>query len=142
MTSKRENTIMEEQPNDQPLLPKKSYKGLWITLTIILIFLAIMAGAVYYTYNQTCTMGVSSTAANVTFRGPQAQNFCSNPAGWQVGDNHFYALDQPQGDILCDGQITLSGSTAEYTVRDSGSLDIVGSELCKWLGEGAPDTSP
>jgi hypothetical protein len=133
---------MQEQPNYPPLPLKKSHKTLWITLTII-SFLVIVAGGFSYTYyNQSCTMGVSSTAANVTFKGPQAHNFCSDPSGWQVGSNHFYILNQPQGDILCDGQITLSGSTAEYTVRDSGSLDIVGGELCKWLGEGAPDTSP
>lgn len=112
-----------------------------ITIAIVvLIFLGIVTWAITYTYNQSCTMGVSSTAANVTFKGPQAQNFCSDPSGWQVGDNHFYALDQPQGVILCDGQITLNGSTAEYTVRDSGMFDIVGSELCKWLEQGAPST--
>lgn len=132
-----------QYPPQYPPLPlRKSYKGLWITLAII-SFLVIVIGGISYAYcNQSCTMGVSSTAANVTFKGPQAQNFCSDPAGWQVGNNHFYTLNQPQGDILCDGQITLSGSTAEYIVRDSGSLDIVGGELCKWLAAGAPTTSP
>jgi hypothetical protein len=110
----------------------------------LLGLLFIVVVIIYYSYytaqNYTCTMGVSGTAANVTFKGPQAKGFCSSPAGWQYGGNRFYALEQPQGVILCEGQLTLQGSTADYTVRDTGLLDIVGSGLCKWFSEGAPSS--
>lgn len=112
-----------------------------VLVVLVVVVVGIIAAAVYTANNQSCTMGVSGTAANVTFSGPQSSGFCANPAGWQYNGTPFYALDQPQGVILCEGQLTLDGQTATYTVRDTGLLDIVGSGLCKWFREGAPSTA-
>ena len=113
--------------------------GVLFLLGIVLIAGSILFYYSYSTQNYTCTMGVSGTAANVTFKGPQAGNFCAHPGGWQFEGSHFYALDQSQGVILCEGQLTSNGNTADYTIRDTGLLNIVGSGLCKWFSEGAPN---
>src|SRR5258708_1572466 len=86
-----------------------------------------------YLVNATCSMGVSGTAANVTFKGNQAADFCTNPTGWKFGGTTFYTLDQPQGVTLCEGSLTSNGTTAQYTIRDTGVFDIMGSELCQWF---------
>ncbi len=95
---------------------------------------------IYLRNNATCTMGVNGTAANVTFKGNQAADFCSDPTGWKFGGTTFYTLDQPQGVILCEGTLTSNGTTAQYTIRDTGVLDVMGSELCQWFGKEAPSS--
>jgi len=108
---------------------------------VAIVLVVIVAGVIVYAVQtHTCTVGVSGTAANVTYSGPQADGFCANPDRWQYGGNHFYKLDQPQGVTLCAGQVTLNGSTVNYTIRDTGVFDIVGSGLCKWYGEGLPSS--
>ncbi len=114
-----------------------------VEIILLAIALAGLGWFVYSAENHSCSMGVTGTTANVTFSGVQSQGFCSNPGGWTFDNTHFYALSQaPQGTVLCEGQLSSNGETAHYVVRDSGILNTVGSGLCTWLGEGAPNTNP
>ncbi len=59
---------------------KKDTRAVLIALAgVAAIIIVFAVAAAYYTNNQTCTMGVSGTAANVTFKGAQAPTLETSP---------------------------------------------------------------
>jgi ribosomal protein L32 len=78
-------------------------------------------------WGPSCTVGVTGTAATVTYRGWPAENSCAS----QLPDKTLYQLqgDPPENPVIC--QYTSNGLTA--TVRDQGALKNVDNLICQSL---------
>lgn len=119
-------------------------KLLWILAAILLwgtIAVAIYSYVVYGTIlpiPQTCSIGISGTAANVTFTGINASAVCD---GNVQGTSQAYLMSgTPQGAEICEGDIQEQNHSVHYIVRDTGLFNIVGSSICAKLSGGTSTT--
>ncbi len=93
-----------------------------IALTVIIVRVNAM--------HSECTVGVTGTAANVTYQGDNVAAWCDGLVSNNNG--YYYKLTSPPtGTELCEGDINVSTwPTFHYIVRDTGLLDTVGNQLC------------
>lgn len=98
--------------------PKRSHRGLWITLSIIVVLLIILGGAGYYLYTQYTAPGIAATQfcndlKNATYSG--AYNLLSSDLKGQFTEEEF-ALGAQELDAA-EGKVTACSSGAySYTV--------------------------
>ena len=86
----------------------------------------------YLHHNDTCSLGVYGTAANITLTGGNSE--CESIRELSVksdGTTVLYVMTAtPTGTVICEGD-TQDGY--HYIVRDTGLFDIVGNNLCSWM---------
>lgn len=110
---------------------------LWMLAAILvlgIIVAAIISYAVYGTVlpiSQTCSIGVSGTAANVTFEGINANAFCDMEV--QSSNEAYLMTGTPVGAEICEGDLQWQNHSIHYIVRDTGLFNLVGYALCKSL---------
>lgn len=125
---------MQEAKSNQP------HKSGGPSPTVMLLLALSAVGVIVWIYSQggviatiravgndfgpSCTIGVTGTAASVTFKGWGATASCDA----QLSSKQAYRYDGPARvePIVC--QYTLAGE--RVTVRDSGTLKLVGNALC------------
>jgi hypothetical protein len=100
-----------------------------VALVALLLFLGTIA---YVTLQEECTVGVTGTAATLTVRGFSARSICDQ---WQrTSTIATYALSQGAltTPVICQYVIARPfGIATTATVRDEGSLKIVGNSICE-----------
>src|SRR2546429_9800240 len=92
--------------------------GIMVALGIVLLF-----SYVYYYSHQSCSVGYRGSAATITFQGGTAPSQCDSTVNQDL-THYYHYTGEPTGTELCAGNF--GGN--QYTVRDTGLLDIVGSE--------------
>jgi len=75
------------------------------------------------TFAPSCTIGVTGTAATVTFRGWKSTSAC---ASFESRDTYRLTSDAPTQPVICE--YVIQGQTA--TVRDEGALKLIGASIC------------
>ena len=112
-----------------------------VKVVLVIAFIAILLPIIIsgkFTYSdifsiipQTCSVGVTGTAANLTISGINAESVCN---GLVSNSSRWYLMsEQPQGTELCEGQYPGGNTTTHYIVRDTGILDLEGQDLCSRL---------
>lgn len=88
-----------------------------------------------------CSVAVNGTAASVTARGWSAPFACQTVTQRLAGATHGLSAvvlaprpADPTAPVICRGVLAHDA----ITVRDAGSLKLVGTLLCAALGHGAP----
>ena len=117
----------------QPLKESKYVRA--ITTVFIILASAVLVAILYsHAASSSCTVGVTGTAANVTFVGGSSQSDCSsmvngnNQKYYSNGTPEYYQYNgDPSGTEVCSG---LFGSDA-YVVRDTGLFMMAGGQLCQ-----------
>lgn len=79
----------------------------------------------YWSVQPSCTVGVAGTEATTTVQGWTSRSLCD---AW-VGTNSQYRTE-PTGVLIC----RYPKEGLRLTVRDTGALKLVGSELCRQIG--------
>ena len=110
---------------------------LWTLAAILLLGIIVAAIISYAAYgtvlpiSQTCSIGVSGTAANVTFVGINANMFCDTEV--QQSNGAYLITGTPTGAEICEGDLQWQRHSIHYIVRDTGLFNLVGYSLCKGL---------
>ena len=127
----------------QPPPIKKAQNGQKALLAFLLAALLLSMPLLGYLYapqiisalisiEPSCTVGITGTAATITFQGWQAAHNCttliSGNQSLQITLAKVYLLDSPPNEpIVC--QVDKDG--LRITVRDEGILKLVGNTLCQ-----------
>lgn len=120
----------QQETVEQVMYPQQNaptFKHIGIAVAVFIAIALGLGGAYilytnYVTDHQTCTVGLSGVATNITFTGAHVDDLCKSIEDEPPsGDMRAYPLDQPQGDILCAGDYTYAryGTQFHYIIRDT-----------------------
>ncbi len=122
---------------------KQEIRGIIITVVVLVAICILILYAThpetfganfnkFLHHNDTCSLGVYGTAANMTLTGGDSE--CESIRELSVGSDGktvFYVMtSEPTGNVMCEGD-TQDGY--HYIVRDTGLFNIVGNDLCSWM---------
>lgn len=134
---------------------QKALRALIIASLIIMPLIILIPGIGYLYWPQittalisiepSCTVGITGTAAVITFQGWQATQDCNtlvsdnqNPNAPQITLAKPYLLESPPDEpVVC--QVNRNG--LRITVRDEGILKLVGNALCQAILSPIPTPS-
>lgn len=109
-------------------------KAIIAVLLLAVVAVAIVIGVSIVRNSQSCTIGISGTAASVTFQGYKSDYVCQIFLSLNKPENAqqiYQMTTAPQGAVLCEGEYAYDGiNKVHYIIRDSGLLDTEGSQLC------------
>lgn len=102
-----------------------------MALAAILLFLG---GLFYFSVTEECTVGVTGTAATLSIRGYSAKTSCDQWLRNSTVATYTLTHGTPATPIICQYVIGRRfGADTTATVRDEGSLKIVGNTMCDSL---------
>ncbi len=114
-------------------------KSIFLTLLVPAVAVALWGVYSVIVSNQSCTVGITGTAASITFQGHRSNDVCQSIVDSSASSSTkvYLMTAAPQGTVLCEGEYAyqgyrsgldaLSGPTVHYIVRDTGLFDLVGS---------------